>query len=153
MEKWTSFSPTYPQRIFPTAPQQDRGKPPASLVRTAKRGVQQNYAKANRAPLPASAAKTYRFKRSPKGHAKSTVATPRLQAQSRLSQCAKKGSIRNKLVTSPSAVQRQSMFPSASPSLDTLRHRGPDPAVIGGLGTSKPNETGAINGSHINRRP
>jgi hypothetical protein len=65
---------------------------------------------------------------------------------------AKKESIKNKSVTRVSAVQRQSMFPSASPSLDNPRHRGPNPAVIGGLGTSKPS-TEAINGSRMSRKP
>jgi hypothetical protein len=65
----------------------------------------------------------------------------------------KKGSMQNKPVNGASAVQRQSLFPSSSPSLENPRHRGPNPAVIGGLGSSKPNETGAINGSRFSRKP
>ncbi|MGA2237084.1 MAG: hypothetical protein ABSG23_16595 [Terriglobales bacterium] len=65
----------------------------------------------------------------------------------------KKTSIQNKPATGASSVQRLSMFPSSSPSLDNPRHRSPNPAVIGGLGTSKPNETGAINGSRFSRKP
>ncbi|MGB7864306.1 MAG: hypothetical protein WCF74_13010 [Candidatus Sulfotelmatobacter sp.] len=45
------------------------------------------------------------------------------------------------------------MFPSASPSLDNQRHRGANPAVIGGLGTSRLGGTGAINGSRMSRKP
>jgi hypothetical protein len=66
---------------------------------------------------------------------------------------AKKGSIQNKSVTSVSAAQRPNMFPSTSPSLENLRHRGPNPAVIGGLAASKPSDTGAINGSRFSRKP
>ncbi|MGA8837696.1 MAG: hypothetical protein WB538_18855, partial [Candidatus Sulfotelmatobacter sp.] len=90
------------------------------------------------------------------GQARSTTATPRLQPGSRLSQSIvveKRGSIQNKSMTSVSAVQRPSMFPSASPSLDNQRHRGANPAVIGGLGTSRLGGTGAINGSRMSRKP
>ena len=133
----------------------DSAKPPASTGRPGKRRVQQKNAKANRVPLPASVAKPNRLKHPLNGQARPTAAAPRVQPQSRVSQSGvimKKASIQNKPVTSGSAVQRQSMFPSSSPSLDNLRHRGPTPAVIGGLGTSKPNETGAINGSRLSRK-
>jgi hypothetical protein len=137
-----------------TAPQRLEGA--ASTVPTGKRRVQHRDAKANQVPKPPYVANKNRLKRPPNGQTKSTAATPRLQSQPRLSQSAveaKKGSIQNKPVTSASAVQRQSMFPSSSPSLDNLRHRGPNPAVIGGLGSSKLRETGAIDGSHVRRRP
>jgi hypothetical protein len=127
----------------------------ASTVPASKRRVQHRAAKANQVPKPPHVANTNRLKRPANGHARSTTATPRLQPQSRLSQSTvvERGSIQNKSVTSVSAVQRPSMFPSSSPSLDNQRHRGPNPAVIGGLGTSKPGGTGAINGSRFSRRP
>jgi len=131
-------------------------KPRGSTVPTGKRRVQQTYAKANRVPPPASVAKVNRSKHPPSGQARPTAGTPGLHPQSRLSQSAavaKKGSIQNKSVTSISAVQRPRMFPSSSPSFDNLRRCGPNPAVIGGLGTSKPSETGAINGSRFSRKP
>jgi len=136
------------------APQRLEGA--ASTVPAGKRRVQHRAAKANQVPKPPHVANTNRLKRPPNGQARSTTATPRLQPQSRLSQSVvveKRGSIQNKSVTSVSAVQRQSMFPSSSPSLDNLRHRGPNPAVLGGLGTSKPGGTGAINGSRMSRKP
>ncbi len=120
------------------------------------RRVQHLAAKANQVPKPPHAANTNRRKRPANGQPRFTTATPRLQLQSRLSQSGvveKRGSIQNKPVTSVSAVQRQSLFPSSSPSLDNPRHRGSNPAVIGGLGTSKPGGTGAINGSRISRKP
>jgi hypothetical protein len=134
----------------------DSANPPASAVRVGKRRVQQRNAKANHVPFPSRVAKTNRLKHLTNGQARSTIATPRLQPQSRLNQSAvvaKKGSIQDKSVASVPSVQRQSMFPSSSPSLDNLRHRGPNPAMIGGLGTSKAGETGAINGSRISRKP
>jgi hypothetical protein len=136
------------------APQRLEGA--ASTVPTGKRRVQHRAAKANQVPKPPHVANTNRLKRPANGQARSTTSTARLQPRSRLSQSVvveKRGSIQNKSVTSVSAVQRQSMFPSSSPSLGNQRHRGANPAVIGGLGTSKASETGAINGSHISRKP
>ena len=136
------------------APQKLEGA--ASTAPAGKRRVQHRAAKANQVPKPPHVANTNRLERPANGQARSTTATPRLQPRSRLSQSVvfeKRGSIQNKSVTSVSAVQRQSMFPSSSPSLDNLRHRGPNPAVLGGLGTSKPGGTGAINGSRMSRKP
>lgn len=141
------------------APQRLEGA--ASTVPTGKRRVQHRAAKANQVPKPPHAANTNRLKRPANGQTRSTTATARLQPRSRLSQSvvvektvvAKKGSIQNKSVTSASALQRQSLFASSSPALGNLRHRSPNPAVIGRLGTSKPNETGAINGSRFSRKP
>lgn len=135
------------------APQRLEGA--ASPVPTGKRRVQRA-AKANQVPKPPRVANANRLKRPAKGQARSTTATPRLQPGSRLSQSIvveKRGSIQNKSMTSVSAVQRPSMFPSASPSLDNQRHRGANPAVIGGLGTSRLGGTGAINGSRMSRKP
>jgi hypothetical protein len=126
----------------------------ASTVLAGKRRVQHRAAKANQLPKPPHVSNTNRLKRLANGQARSTTATPRLQSHSRPSQSTvveKRGSIQS--LTSVSAVQRPSMFPSSSPSLDNQRHRGPNPAVIGGLGTSKPGGTDAINGSHFSRRP
>ena len=50
-------------------------------------------------------------------------------------------------VRSPSIVR-----PSVSP-LDNVRHRGPNPAVIGGSANSITRNTGAINGTRMNRKP
>jgi len=138
------------------APPRLEGAAAASTVPAGKRRVQHRAANANQVPKPPHVARTNRLKRPPNGQARPAVATPRLQPQSRLSQSAvvaKKGSIQNKSVSSVSAVPRPSMFPSSSPSLDNLRHRGPNPAVIGGLGPSKPGGTGAINGSRMSRKP
>ena len=136
-----------------SAPQSLEGA--ASTVSAGKRRVQHRAAKANQVPNPSHVANTNRLKHLANGQARSTTATPRLQPQSRLSQSTaveKRGSIQNKSVTSVSAVQRPSMFPSSSPSLDNQRHR-PNPAVIGGLGISQLGGTGAINGSRFSRRP
>jgi hypothetical protein len=135
------------------APQRLEGA--ASTVPAGKRRVQHRAAKANQVPKPPHVAKTNRLKRPPNAQARSMTATPRSlpRAGRRSALVAKKGPIQNKSVTSVSAVQGQSMFPSSSPSLDNLRHRGPNPAVLGGLGTSKPGGTGAINGSRMSRKP
>jgi hypothetical protein len=134
----------------------DSAKPPASIMPGSKRGVQRNATKANQVPTPARVAKTNRLKHSRNGQGSSTNAASRRPPHSGARQSAtvaKSGSIQNKPVTGVSAVRRPSMFPSASPALDNLRRRGPNPAVISGLGTSKLSETGAINGSRMSRKP
>ncbi|MGA7447595.1 MAG: hypothetical protein WBQ43_21375 [Terriglobales bacterium] len=44
-----------------------------------------------------------------------------------------------------------------NPSLNNVRHRGPNPAVVGGLAGGSANlhssNTGAINGTHMHRKP
>jgi len=132
----------------------DGAKPPVSSVRTGQ--VQRRAAKANHVPLPASAAKTNRPKHPSKSQARPAATPPRLQPQSRLSHhgvVTKKGSIQSKPGSSTPVVQRQTLFPSSSLSLNNVRHRGPNPAAIGGGGTSKPGETGAIDGSRMSRKP
>ena len=42
---------------------------------------------------------------------------------------------------------------SGTSSLSVVRHRGPNPAVIGGSARFDPRKAGAIDGTHINRRP
>ncbi len=42
---------------------------------------------------------------------------------------------------------------SLNPWLNNVRHRGPNPAVIGGSANSDNRSTGAINGTHMNHRP
>ncbi len=136
------------------APQRLEGA--ESTVPAGKRRVQHRAPKTNQVPKPPHEANTNRLKHPANGQTRSTTATPRLQPQSRLSQSVvveKRRSIQKKSVTSVSAVQRPSMFPSSSPSLDNLRHLGPNPAVLGGLGTSKPGGTGAIDGSHMSHKP
>ena len=137
-----------------TAPQRLEGA--ASTVPTGKRRIQHRTAKANQVPKPPHVANKNRLKRLANGPAKATSAVPGSAHKSGANQpvmITKKGSIQNKPVTSVFGVQRPNMFPSSSPSLDHLRHRGPNPAVIGGLGSSKLRETGAIDGSHVRRRP
>jgi hypothetical protein len=138
------------------APTPESAKPPASSVRAGKGRVQQRNAKANHVPLPARATKANRLKDPANSQAKSTTAVARTANKSGSSQsyvATKKASIQNKSATNVSAVQRQNMLPSSSSWFDNQRHRGSNPAVIGGLRTSKPSLTGAINGSSMSRKP
>jgi hypothetical protein len=51
-----------------------------------------------------------------------------------------------------SSVFRPTGLPGG-PSLDNGGHRGPNPAVIGGVATRNSRNTGAINGTGMSRRP
>src|SRR5208283_435 len=63
------------------------------------------------------------------------------------------GLIRNETVKNALPVRPPSVVRSAVPSLDNVRHRGPNPAVVGGSANSDSRNTGAINGTRMNRKP
>ncbi len=66
---------------------------------------------------------------------------------------AKGGLIKNEKVSDARPVQTLSVARSAAPSLNNVRHRGANPAVIGGSTISDSRNAGAINGTRMNRRP
>jgi len=69
---------------------------------------------------------------------------------------AKAGLIQNETVNNALPVRPRSVVrPTASlnPSLNNVRHRGPNPAVVGGSANSDSRDTGAINGTHMHRKP
>jgi len=63
------------------------------------------------------------------------------------------GLMRNETVKSALPVGSLSVVRPTAPSLNNVRHRGANPAVIGGLVSSKSANTGAINGTRMNHRP
>ena len=50
-------------------------------------------------------------------------------------------------------VQTSSVVRPATPSLNNLRHRSPNPAVVGGSPNLHSSNAGAINGARMNRKP
>lgn len=50
-------------------------------------------------------------------------------------------------------VQTSAAIRPGGPSLDNVRHRGANPAVIGGPGSSDSSNTGAVNGTRMKRKP
>ena len=66
---------------------------------------------------------------------------------------AKDGLIRNETVNNALPVRPPSVVRPTVPSLNNVRHRGANPAVIGGSANSDSRNTGAINGTRMNRRP
>ncbi len=63
------------------------------------------------------------------------------------------GSIQNEAVKRVLPVRSPSMLRPVTPSLDNARHRGPNPAAIGGSASSNASNTGAINGTGMHRMP
>jgi hypothetical protein len=49
-------------------------------------------------------------------------------------------------------VQTSSVVRSATPGLNNVRHRSPNPAVVGGSSNLRSGKTGAINGTAMNRK-
>jgi|SRR5579863_857640 len=66
---------------------------------------------------------------------------------------AKDGSIHHETVGSGLPVRPPTVAQPTASSLNNERHRGPNPAVIGGPANSDSRNTGAINGTRMNRRP
>jgi hypothetical protein len=70
---------------------------------------------------------------------------------------AKGGFIQNEkvnraLTARPTGVARSTVA-SLNPLSNNVRHRGPDPAVVGGSANSASSNTGGLNGTRMNRRP
>ena len=66
---------------------------------------------------------------------------------------AKGGLIPNQTVYNALPVGTPSAVRPTVPSLNNVHHRGPNSAVIGGSVNSDRRNTGAINGTRMNRRP
>jgi hypothetical protein len=66
---------------------------------------------------------------------------------------ARSGFIRNETVNNASAVRTPSVVRPTVPSLNNVRHRSPNPAVVGGSPVSHSSNTGAISGTRMNRKP
>jgi uncharacterized iron-regulated membrane protein len=65
---------------------------------------------------------------------------------------AKSGPLPNKTVNNFPPVRRTSALQPTGPTLNNARHRGANPAVIGGAAIPDRN-TGAINGNRVHRKP
>ena len=63
------------------------------------------------------------------------------------------GSIQNETVNSAPSVRRPNAIRPTMLSFNTVRHRGPNPAVVGGTANPACRNTGTINGTRMNRKP
>jgi hypothetical protein len=66
---------------------------------------------------------------------------------------AKSGLIRNETVNNALPVRTPTVVRPTVPSLNNVPHRSPNPAVVGGSPSSHSSNTGAINGTRMNRKP
>jgi hypothetical protein len=65
----------------------------------------------------------------------------------------KSGFTRNETVNIAVAVRTPSVVRPSAPSLNNVRHRSPNPAVVGGAANSHRSNTAAISGTRMNRKP
>ena len=65
---------------------------------------------------------------------------------------ARSGLIQNEAANNARPVRTPSVVRPVASSLDNVRHRGPNPAVVGGSPNSHSSNTGAIDGSRMNRK-
>jgi len=61
--------------------------------------------------------------------------------------------ITNKAATTARSVQLSMASRNSAPSPNMVRHRNPNPAILGGSKSSNAVKTGAINGSRMSRKP
>jgi len=66
---------------------------------------------------------------------------------------AKGGFIQNETAKSTVPVQPPSVVRPTAATLSNVRHHGPNPATVGGLGNSATSNNGSINGTRMHRRP
>jgi hypothetical protein len=66
---------------------------------------------------------------------------------------AKSGFIRNETVNNALPGRTPSVVRPTVPLLNNVHHRSPNPAVVGGSPNSHSSNTGAINGTRVNRKP
>jgi hypothetical protein len=66
---------------------------------------------------------------------------------------AKDGLSQNETVNNARPVRSPSVVRPSVPSLNNVRHRGANPAVVDGSASTDSRNTGAINGTRMNRRP
>jgi hypothetical protein len=65
---------------------------------------------------------------------------------------AQNGLARNSTVTHAPSDRASGGVRPAVPSLSNVRHRGPNPAIVGGVGNSSTRNTAALDGTHMNRK-
>jgi len=118
-------------------------------------GKQRDYGRANASQKVSRVANANRPKQFPNSQTRLATSTRDLSHAGPIKSGAvpKNRPIHDEPVISALAVRSSAMFPSSSPSLGNVRHRGPNPPVIGGFPTSSPNNPGAINGSRVSRKP
>ena len=84
------------------------------------------------------------------------AASLRQPTSARSGAAAKSALIQNETAKHALPVQSTSVRPSVAslnPLPTNVRHRGSNPAVVGGLANSRNSDTGAINGTGMHRRP
>jgi hypothetical protein len=65
---------------------------------------------------------------------------------------AQNGIVRNETVNHAASHRASNTARPTVPSLRNVRHRGANPAIVGGAGNSSTRNTGALDGTHMNRK-
>jgi hypothetical protein len=81
------------------------------------------------------------------------AANPRQPGSDKSSGAAKGGFIRGERVNSAMSPGPPNVIRPSVPSLNNVRHRGPNPAVVSGSLKSDDRNTGTINGTRAHRKP
>jgi hypothetical protein len=86
-------------------------------------------------------------------YALGSAVSPHRSEPDKSATAAQRGLIQNERVNNTPSVRPPSHAPPSASSLSNVRHRGPNPAFVGGTANSKTANAGAIDGTHMIRRP
>jgi hypothetical protein len=86
-------------------------------------------------------------------YALGSAESPHRSGPDKSATAAQRGLIQNERVNNTPSVRPPSHAPRTASSLSNVRHCGPNPAFIGGAANSKMANAGAIDGTHMMRRP
>jgi hypothetical protein len=157
---WKGGAEASPLRLVPTTVQAWREIPsgPATHPTGGQASAEQrDYGRAsypNHSPNRPSLTKANRPKQLPNSRQRSLPGNALHRPGSDKSGgAAKSGFIRNETIHNALPVRTPSVVRPAVPLPNNVRHRGPNPAVVGGSPNSQSRNTGAINGTRINRKP
>lgn len=121
-----------------------------------RRTGQQDHGRTSHASRPPNGAKLNRPAQLPKGRKRSVpgnAMNPHQPGSDKSVGAARGGLIQNGTVHSALPVRTSSVFRLSQPSLNNVRHRGPNPAVVGGSAISDSRSIGALNGTRMSRKP
>jgi hypothetical protein len=107
----------------------------------------------SRGPAPATKNRTTQVPRSRESSSSANAMHLHQPGSDSRTGSAKSESIQHDTVNRAQRVQSENVVRSTAPSLNNVRHRGANPAVIGGSANSYGRNPGMINGTSVHRRP
>jgi hypothetical protein len=153
----SAFQTTLSRLVNLQAPRKGEAFPHSGAAEPKAPHEQRDHGRAsdtNHPPSRASLTKANRPRQLPSSRQRSLPGNALHQAGSdKFGGVAKTGFIRNQTINNALAVRTPSVVRPTVLSPNNVRHRSSNPAVVGGSPNSHSSNTGAINGTRLNRKP